>query len=192
MFVICYKLKSIFDILETQYHKVSCFSYYIIFNKRIIFVYTFSLILNKIIREFSSFIIESCGSECLDNGNGNVCKCGLDEFQTASYGNANYCCSIANCTKNENGDVTCPYGQLLPYENNCNEKCPSSKTNYIAISSTCGFHNGCPTSKYYSIICTDGLKNNSFDSFCSTSYSCSKPLNSKWSFDQCYERYFVR
>ena len=148
--------------------------------------HTFSQI--KKIRKVSSFFTGLiCGSECLDD---NICKCGNDEFR-GSFDNTNYCCSNATCTKTANGDVTCSHGQILPITQSCNEECPSrNEDNYMAISS-CDNFEGCPSSLYdYSKICIKSDQVN-FGSFCdfggsTEGISCSKSLNSKWSFDQCY------
>ena len=116
-----------------------------------------------------------------------LCKCGNDEFKGSSD-NTNYCCSNATCTKAANGDVTCSHGQVLPITQSCNEECPSKNTeNFMAISS-CDTFEGCPSSEDYSKICIKSDQVN-FGSFCdwnSEGISCSKALNSKWSFDQCY------
>ena len=127
-----------------------------------------------------------CGSECSNYNK--LCKCGNDEFK-GFYDNTNYCCSNATCTKAANGDVTCSHGQILPYSQSCNEECPSiNDINLMAISS-CDNFEGCPSSEAYSKICIKSDQVN-FGSFCdfyeSEGISCSKALNSKWSFDQCY------
>ena len=123
-----------------------------------------------------------------ENNRFTKCKCGNDEF----HGNENYCCSNANCIKHLNGNVTCSHGQVLPFTKRCNQECPRNEENYMAISS-CDFVGGCPSSDYYSMMCikSDQVTNNDFGSFCDVGrdfegISCSKSLNSKWSFDQCY------
>ena len=142
-------------------------------------------------RKVSSIFTERiCGSECLNYDQ--LCKCGNDEFK-GSAGNTNYCCSNATCTKNINGDVTCSHGQVLPFAQSCNEECPIKNTgNFMAISSY-GNIEGCPSHELFSKIIIKSDQAN-FGSFCeynlnlqeSEGISCSKPLNSKWSFDQCY------
>ena len=149
--------------------------------------HTFSQINN--IKKVSSFFTDYiCGSECLDNDD-NICKCGKDEFDGDQY--EKYCCSNATCTKSANGDVTCSNGQILPFSQSCNEECPSrNEDNNMAISS-CDNFEGCPSSNRYSKICIKSDQVNfgsfcDFDDYSSEGISCSKALNSKWSFDQCY------
>ena len=152
------------------------------------FFHTFSKI--KKIRKVSSFFTGYiCGSECLGDDD-KICKCGNDEFK-GFYKNIIYCCSNATCTKTANGDVTCSHGQILPFAQSCNKECPSENRNFMAISS-CDNFEGCPSSlSDYSKICIKSDQVN-FGSFCdysvlsSEGISCSKALNSKWSFDQCY------
>ena len=118
-----------------------------------------------------------------------ACRCGNVEIKPQSH----YCCSNANCTKAANGDITCSHGQILPFTQKCNHECPYAyKYNRIAISATCDYDVGCPSANWYSKICInfDHVKNKEIRSFCDTDMgepiSCTAPLNSKWSYEQCY------
>lgn len=135
---------------------------------------------------YSIFTGDICGHHCL--GYGDTCKCGKDAFQGYHKGE-HYCCSKATCQKDNNGNVECPQGKKLHISKKCDQQCPSSIDNYIAISS-CDVED-CPDSRYeYSTVCNLQPEKD-FKDFCriEDGKNCLMANNSNIAFQQCYAEY---
>ena len=121
-----------------------------------------------------------CGDHCL--GSGDTCKCCKDSFQ-GDYEGEHYCCSNTTCQQNNIGNVECPQGQMLHISKKCDQQCPISNTNFIAISS-CNAED-CPDSTDYSTVCNTEPEKD-FKDFCYKGKDCLMANNSNIAYQQCY------
>ena len=126
-----------------------------------------------------------CGDQCVDEYK--TCKCGKDSFKGDFFGN-NYCCSNTTCQQNNIGNVECPQGQMLHISKKCDQQCPISTYNNIAISSCT---EDCPDSTDYSTVCNLQPEKD-FKDFCYEGKNCLMANNSNIAYQQCYTGYSFR
>ena len=97
-----------------------------------------------------------------------------------------YCCSFTTCQKDNDGNVECPQGKMLDISKKCDQQCPISTYNDIAISS-CDAED-CTDSILHSTVCNRQPEKD-FKDFCKEGKDCLMANNSNIAYQQCYSRF---